>query len=185
MAPTGRWGRPRLGPELPVHDDVLLAEDPAPARRGRIGDPAGRWVPLPEIVDRSRTLGRWVTFAFGQARTGFLELTFLAPNQVDGLIFAGMSLPDPRLDEPDHRLVKVAGLGSWIAFEPETFRYVTVLALEEVAAARLFSVDPTAAAPLMVERAAPAGRAAPGGFRPASRSRRCIRNRAAESTIGG
>ncbi|MDH3745805.1 MAG: hypothetical protein OES47_11960 [Acidobacteriota bacterium] len=155
--PTGRWGRPKEGPQLPLRTDLLLPGQPVPARRGRIGDPAGRWLSLPRAKPDPRGLGLWVTFDFGRERTGFLELRFADREAVSGLVFTGDKLPDARLDRPDEVLIKAAGLEQWTSPQPRRFRYVTVVALRRVVGAQVLVADPVRAAPWITERTSPGG----------------------------
>ncbi len=139
--PTGRWGHPDDGPELPLRADLLLPGDPVTPRRGRAGDPAGRWIPLPRATPDPAGLGLWVTFDFGRERTGFLELLFSGGEPVTGLVFTGNKLPDPRLDRPQTVMIKAAGFDRWKDVYPRSFRYVTVVALKRVAGAEVLPVD--------------------------------------------
>ncbi len=141
LPPIGDW---RVEPDtvrLPVLGDQLLPVQTAKVTRIRaLGREWDRRFPTPE----SRLpLGRWVVFDLGRVVNGYLNVVFATRAGTRGLIYLGLDRPTgPDRADPAAYFSSPAGRGSWTDLQPREFRFVTVLALSEVAGLRVFETPP-------------------------------------------
>ena len=160
IPPTGRWGSPSAERLQPALVDLLLPGQTVAARRARVGDPAGPWFRLPNRADTADPLGHWVTFDFGRPQNGYLSFFFRQRGPATGLVYLGITPPDPRTERPAVVLLKLPGLATWTQAVPRRFRYVTIVSPNRVSGAKVYRVDPLRARRLLAP--APAESAALG-----------------------
>lgn len=152
--PVGRWDLPRIDAATPVFGDLLL--DPA-GRHAPWAHTGGRIVSVTPPDWSSPPLGRRVTFDWGREFEGYLNLVFALKGGARALVFVGTTLPDPEHDPPAASLLNPPGRRSWSDSRPRRFRYVTVIATDELAGARVYPLAPELAAGLLAEAEAPQG----------------------------
>lgn len=131
LPPTGRWGRPRLGPVRPrfarqVRRDALPAVSAT----------------VPATPGELRTA---MLFDWGREVTGYLSLQVPgAPQETEvrtGLVLTGDKPPDPWREASEPVLI-VPGRRAWMAAAPRRFRYALVLGLDQrPLTARVFPLE--------------------------------------------
>lgn len=148
--PTGRWGRPEVGPVLPRLTELML-QTPIPARR----------LPPRPIPGLPPTSARFVAlFDWGREVTGFLTLQMPAGEGLRrALLFTGDTPPDPLRDHPAGAVLAMTGRRSWTDAQAKRFRYALVIG-DKPLSARVLPVDPKRSAGRIMD---PADTAAGGG----------------------
>jgi hypothetical protein len=148
--PTGRWGRPELGPVLPLMTDLIQGA-PLPATR----------LPSRPIPALPPTSARHIVlFDWGHQVAGYLTLQMpTGEGMRKALLFTGDNPPDPLRDRPAAAVLTLIGRRSWMDAQPRRFRYALVIG-DRPASARVFPVDPKRAAGRIAD---PADIAAGGG----------------------
>jgi hypothetical protein len=148
--PTGRWGRPEVGPVLPRLTELMQG---APLAASRL--PSG---PIPGLP---ATSARYVAlFDWGREVTGYLTLQMpVGEGLRKALLFTGDLPPDPLRAHPAGAVLAMTGRRSWTDAQARRFRYALVIG-DRPASARVLPVDPKRAAGRI---AAPADIAAGGG----------------------
>ena len=124
--PIGRWGRPRVGPAVP-----LLPRAPR--------------VPAAQV----RPLGSFLLYDWGREVEGYLTLD--VPPSKDpgtGLLFTGTEPPDPRRAPLTAPVLILPGRHDWMDAHPRRFRYAVVVGLAQPATAEVASVLPAPARPV-------------------------------------
>jgi hypothetical protein len=153
LPPTGRWGRLGSVSGRPRLQGQLFSQRPLPAETAQING-EGSWQSLAAEPSRETALGRWVTFDFGREVSGFVNVVPATRGGARGLFWIGLDHPpDPRSSEPEGRLFALVGQGSWTDALPRRFRYVTVVSLADLAAARAFILKPELESSLIVSHA--------------------------------
>jgi len=166
--PVGRWGYVRRGNPTPLFSEVVVARGARHARRAVPENGGGRWRELDPPDHSSPPLGRRVTFDWGREVVGYPNVVFGRKWEGRGMVFAGLEPPDPQVDRPVTYLLKPPGRKSWSDSRPRTFRYLTVIATQEMVGARVLPLVPELAASAMARAAAPPGvfGIEPPGLRP-------------------
>jgi len=139
--PVGRWGT--LDQAAPAKTLRMLQvgapRHPRPAIARRYN--RGAWQ-RPIDIEAGVPLGPWVTWDFGQERTGFLNLKFASSAGGPGYVFYSRRRPSDGIADPDEILVRAAGRNNWIAASPVTFRYATVVGAPEISGAEVVPINP-------------------------------------------
>jgi hypothetical protein len=155
--PTGRWGRPEVGPVLPRLAD-LMRGTPAAASR----------LPSAPIPGLPATSAQYVAlFDWGREVTGYLSLQMPPGDGLKkALLFTGEQPPDPLRDRPAGAVLTVNGRRSWMDAQARRFRYALVIGDRPAGAvtARIFPVDPKLAAGRVIASVAGGGRKIEGVF---------------------
>ena len=141
VPPVGGWRVESEAARLPVLADQLLPVQTAEVTRIRaLGREWDKRFPTPE----SRLpLGRWVVFDLGRVAHGYLNVVFATTVGTRGLIYTSLDRPTgPDRADPTAYFSSPAGRGSWTAPQPLEFRFVTVLALADIAGLRVFETVP-------------------------------------------
>jgi hypothetical protein len=148
--PTGRWGRPEVGPVLPRLTELMQGE-PIAAKR----------LPSQPIPALPATSARYVAlFDWGQEVTGYLTLQMPAGEGLrKALLFTGDEPPDPLRDHPAGAVLAMTGRRSWTDAQARRFRYALVIG-DRPASARVLPVEPKRSAGRIVD---PADTTAGGG----------------------
>lgn len=148
--PTGRWGRPEVGPVLPRLADLVQGA-PIAAKR----------LPSQPIPALTATTARYVAlFDWGQEVTGYLTLQMPAGEGLrKALLFTGDQPPDPLRDRPAGSVLAMNGRRSWTDAQARRFRYALVIG-DRPASARVLPVEPKRSAGRIVD---PADTTAGGG----------------------
>lgn len=157
--PTGRWRLPGVGAELPLHGDLLTAEErlwPERIGVGAVWQTAREWRPSRSLRPASPTLGREVTFDWGREVTGFVGLFFGTREWPKALLYFGCEPPGEEAEPDDHAL-GARGRLLWTSALPRRFRCLTVLAPQGIRGAFVVEVDEERAAALLAAAAAAAG----------------------------
>jgi len=141
LPPTGRWGRPEIGPVLPRLPDLIQGTPVAASR-----------VPAPPILGLPPTSARHVAlFDWGREVTGYLALQMPPGNGLrKALLFTGDQPPEPLRDRLAGAVLAMTGRRSWMDARPRRFRYVLLIGDPPVAA-RVLPVDPKRAAGLLAD----------------------------------
>ena len=134
--PTGRWGRPEVGPVLPRLTELMQGASQAARRL------PSRPIPgLPATSVRSMALFDW-----GQEVAGYLTLQMpVGEGLRKALLFTGDQPPDPLRDRPAGAVLAMTGRRSWTDAQARRFRYALVIG-DRPASARVLPVDPKWAA---------------------------------------
>ncbi len=127
LPPTGRWGRPRVGP-VRLRFAQQVRREAIPAAAATPGE-----------------LRTAMLFDWGREVTGYLSLQVPgSPKDTEvrtGLVFTGAAPPDPRQATSEPILI-VPGRRAWMAAAPRRFRYALVLGLgQRPLTARVFPVE--------------------------------------------
>jgi hypothetical protein len=147
MPPTGRWGRPEVGPVLPRLPDLIQG---APVPASRLPS-----TPIPGLPPASAR--HLVLFDWGREVTGYLTLQMPAGDGLrKALLFTGDRPPDPLRERPAGAVLAMTGRRSWMDARPRRFRYALVIGDRPVAA-RVLPVDPKRAAGLLAALPADGG----------------------------
>lgn len=130
--PTGRWGRPEVGPVLPLLTNLSQGAQVAAKR-----------LPSRPIPGLPATSARFVAlFDWGHEVTGYLTLQMPAGEGLrKALLFTGDQPPDPLRDRPAGAVLAMTGRRSWTDAQARRFRYALVIG-DRPASARIFPVDP-------------------------------------------
>jgi hypothetical protein len=152
--PTGRWGRPEVGPVLPRLTGLLQGTSLA----------AGR-LPSRPIPGLPATSARHVAlFDWGREVTGYLTLQMpVGEGLRKALLFTGDGLPDPLRDRPSGAVLAMTGRRSWTDAQARRFRYALVIG-DRPASARVLPVDPKWASARIKDSLAGGGRKLEGVF---------------------
>jgi hypothetical protein len=152
--PTGRWGRPEVGPVLPRLTELMQGTS-LPARRL-----PSRPIPgLPATSARSMALFDW-----GREVSGYLTLQMPGGEGLrKALLFTGDRPPDPLRDRPAGAVLAMTGRRSWTDAQARRFRYALVIG-DRPASARLLPVDPKWASARIKDSVAGGGRKLEGVF---------------------
>jgi len=155
--PTGRWGRPEVGPVLPRLSELMQGEPVAAVRLSSM--------PLPGLP---ATSAKYVAlFDWGREVTGYLALQMPAGEGLrKALFFTGEQPPDPLRDRPAGAVLTMIGRRSWMDAQARRFRYVLVIGDRPAGAitARIFPVDPKLAADRILASVLGGGRKVEGVF---------------------
>lgn len=122
--PTGRWGLPVASAEPSEN----FAAPPSSVR-----EPA-------EIVPHPR-LPNVVTLDWGEPVSGYVELDLHTDDLPWALLYFSLEPPSAEYRPADAELVAVHGAGQWRDTLPHRFRYLQVLGLSEIPAARVFRIE--------------------------------------------
>ena len=156
--PTGRWGRPEVGPVLPRLTELTQGA-PLPAKR----------LPSRPIAGLPATSARFVAlFDWGREVTGYLTLQMpVGEGLRKALLFTGDLPPDPLRERPAGAVLAMTGRRSWTDAQPRRFRYVLVIG-DRPASARVLPMDPKwiagGIAPIAEKAAEGGGRKVEGVF---------------------
>jgi hypothetical protein len=152
--PTGRWGRPEVGPVLPRLTE-LMRGTPIAAKR----------LPSRPIPGLPAASARFVAlFDWGREVTGYLTLQMpVGEGLRKALLFTGDVPPDPLRDRPAGAVLAMTGRRSWTDAQAKRFRYALVIG-DRPATARVLPVDPKQAAGRTVGSVAGGGRPVEGVF---------------------
>ncbi|MCP4202843.1 MAG: hypothetical protein GY769_13040 [bacterium] len=144
------WGVPPVGswpvlPEvvrLPALGDQLLSSQTTDIFRFRaLGQ--SEWVRRFPPPESRLPLGRWVIFDLGRVVHGYMNVVFAAHGGAQGLVYTSLDRPTgPDTADPATRFLSPVGRGSWTDPQPREFRFVTVVALAEIAGLRVFETAP-------------------------------------------
>lgn len=134
--PTGRWGRPEVGPVLPRLAELVrgapLAARSLPSQ------------PIPGLPAAS--VRHMALFDWGGEVTGYLTLQMpVGEGLRKALLFVGDRPPDPLRDHPAGAVLAMTGRRSWTDAQVRRFRYALVIG-DRPASARVLPVDPKWAA---------------------------------------
>lgn len=143
------WGRPPVG-DWHVSSEVdrlpLLAAQLLPvqsAKVTRVRSLGRDWERrFPPIRDRE-SLGRWVIFDLGREVQGYINIAFADTTGSRGLVYTGFDRPTgPDSGDPQTYFSNPPGRGSWTDLQPRRFRFVSVLAVSDIAGLRVFETEP-------------------------------------------
>jgi len=145
LPPLGRWGRPRMGPVLPLFTDLARGR-PIPAVSAVTLPGSGG--SSPEKPGPTLRLLDW-----GREVTGYL-LVDVQPSATMGigLLYTGGMPPVPLQERPASGILVVPGRRTWMDSHLRRFRYALVVGLpgtmQEISA-RVQEIDPAQAAGLI------------------------------------
>lgn len=140
--PVGAWRVAREPNPVPVLADQLVPVQTAGVARVRaLGE--REWNRrFPDPAQRE-PLGRWVIFDLGRLVEGYLNVVFTERHGVRGLVYTGTDRPTgPDSSDPVTWFSSPPGRGSWTDVQPRRFRFVSVLALDEIVGLRVFETAP-------------------------------------------
>lgn len=155
--PTGRWGRPEVGPELPRLAELMRS---APVAASRL--PSQPVPGLPATSAKHVALFDW-----GREVTGYLALQMPAGEGLKkAILFTGEKPPDPLRDRPAGAVLAMNGRRSWMDAQARRFRYALVISDRPAGAvtARVLPVDPKLAAGRILASVTGGGRKLEGVF---------------------
>jgi hypothetical protein len=155
--PIGRWGYVGEGSPTPLFSEVVVGREVRHAPRALPEKGDGSWRALDPPDHSSPPLGRRVTFDWGREVVGFPNVVFGRKWEGRGMVFAGLERPDPEVDLPVAYLLKPAGRKSWSDSRPRSFRYLTVIATQEMVGARVLPLVPELAQSALARASAPTG----------------------------
>ncbi len=141
--PTGRWGLPSAAA---APSEIFLST------------PSSVRAPV-EIMPHPR-LRNVVTLDWGEPVSGYVELDLRTDDLPWALLYFSLEPPNAEYRPADAELVAVHGAGQWRDVLPRHFRYLQVLGLSEIPAARVFRAvtsepamsEPVTSEPVVTER---------------------------------